>query len=241
MKVMRLVGAIFAGVGTIFLIAAAVIHLKTARFLDDAEAVTGQVIELVPSWSRSDSGRRSSSPTYAARVAFVDAGGQPREFVESSSSNPPRHAVGDRVAIRYDRAAPSNAVIDDFWGRHGLVVIMGPMGLIFAIVGGVLFGISVRNRRRSARLRQVGRPIEAEFLHVILDESVSYNGRHPFRVVAQANAPDTGLLRRFESEALSVDPTARLEGGKVRVLIDPDGGDDYLIDLTSIVDDRDRF
>ena len=46
----------------------------------------------------------------------------------------------------------------------------------------------------------------------------------------------TGKLRRYESDAIWVDPTAQLHWRPLRVLVDPQDPDKYHIDLSDIVD-----
>lgn len=228
-NVFRLVGGLFAVIGLTFLIVSAFLWQRDSDFGAGATKTRGTVIELVRHVERD----REHAPgvSYTAIITFKDARGQRREFSESVRSNPPRFAVGDDIAILYDPSRPSRAVVDDFWGRSGVFTIFAVLGGIFAVLGAVLLVIDLKRGRKISRLLRNGRPIEADFLHVFRDTRISRNGDHPFRIVAQAADSATGHLRRFESEAIWVDPTAQLTGKKLRVLIDAVDPHDYHVEL----------
>lgn len=233
MQTSKLVGWIFATTGVVLLAGAAFIYQSDAIFAARARSASGEVVELVRSSSRDSDGDTAQS--YASRIRFTTEDDRPIEFVETISSNPPRHAPGEQVRLLYDPATPSHAIVDDFWGRRGLLVIFTPLGVLFAALGIFLSTATLRRARRRARLLRSGRQVEAEFLQVFEDRSLRINGRYPFRVVAQANDPVTGKLRRFESPPIWVDPTSKLEGTTVKILLDR-LGQRYLMELTDIVD-----
>lgn len=229
----RWVGGLFAAFGLIFLIVSAVLLLRDAEFSGKAAKARGTVIELVRHFDRDRD--RSQSITYAAVIGFADESGQRREFTETMRTNPPRFSAGEEVSVLYDPARPSHAVVDDFWGRKGVITIFLGLGAVFAVLGTVLFVIDLKRGRKISSLLHEGKPIEADFLHVFRDTRIASNGDHPYRVVAQAKDPATGRLQRFESEAIWVDPTEQLAGRKLRVLIDPANPLRYHVDLSDIL------
>ncbi|MBH1450062.1 DUF3592 domain-containing protein [Stenotrophomonas maltophilia] len=220
--------------GAALLIAAGVIYQRDKAFAGAARSATGQMVEQVQSWSRDRDGRTSRG--YASRVRFTVEGGRAVEFVETVFSYPPRHAEGEQVPVLYDSDRPSQAMIDDFRGRYTALAIVGALGTVFAMLGVPLVAVTIRSARRTARLLRTGRPIEAEFLHVFVDDSLEIDGKHPFRVAAQVSDQTTGKLRRFDSPPIWGDPTALLEGRKVTVLTDS-ADEDYLVDLSGVVDE----
>jgi hypothetical protein len=234
MQTTRLVGWIFAVMGVALLIAAGVIYQYDRTFAETAKSATGQVIEQVPSWSKDREGRASRG--YASRVRFMVEDGRAMEFVETVFSYPPRHGLGAQVPVLYDPDRPSQAMIDDFGGRYTALAIVGALGTIFSMLSIPLVTVAIRSARRKEQLLQTGRPIEAEFLHVFVDKSLRMDGKHPFRVAAQASDQATGKMRRFNSLPIWVDPTALLEGRKVVVLMDSNGRD-YVMDLSDVVDE----
>ncbi|BAV64834.1 hypothetical protein SCLO_1017940 [Sphingobium cloacae] len=226
----RWIGGLFAAVGLIFLLFSAVLLQRDAGFSARAAKARGTVMELVRHVDRD----RTQGISYTAVIGFADGSGQRREFSESVRSNPPRFSVGEDVSVLYDPARPSHAVVDDFWGRRGAMAIFLGLGAVFAALGTVLLVIDLKRGRTISRLLREGKPVEAGFLHVFRDKRITRHGDHPFRVVAQAMDPATGRLRRFESEAIWVDPTAQLAGRTLRVLLDPADPLRYHVDLSDI-------
>jgi hypothetical protein len=51
-----------------------------------------------------------------------------------NSSDPPAYRVGDRVTLRYDRANPALARVDNIWELWLLPGILGPVALIMALL-----------------------------------------------------------------------------------------------------------
>ena len=108
-------------------------------------------------------------------------------------------------------------------------------GLI--VLGSAFLVPAIRSARLRERLLRDGRRIEAEFLDVFPDTGLSFNGRRPFRVAVQANDPVSGALRRFNSVPIWVDPSERLRGRSVPVLLD-ETGKRYFVDLRGLVDEE---
>ena len=232
------VGGLFGGIGLIFLAVAGFLLVSDRGFSDRAVRTSGVVVDLVRHVDHDRDRTRSSGVSYSAVVAFRTEDGRRHEFSETVRTNPPRFAVGDTVPVLYDRRQISHATVDDFWGRRGLSTIFLGMGAIFTLLGGTLLVVDLRRRRKVSRLMRNGRPIKARFLHAFRDTRHSRNGEHPFRVVAQATDPATGRLRRFESEPIWVDPSDRLAGRDLRVLIDPTDPREYHVDLSTVIDER---
>ena len=233
-KVFRLVGGIFAAVGIAMIAGCAFLLVQERHARRDDLHGEGIVRQLVMHTDR------DGGVTYTAIVRFADRDGAPHDLVDRISSNPPRFSRGEQVPVRYDPETPDDAVIDDLWGRLGAMLIVGPLGLLFTVLGTVFLFIDLRSARRKAWLLRSGQPLQARFLHVFRDTRIAVNGDHPYRVVAQGTDPQTGALRRFESEPVWIDPTARLEGRTVTVLIDPRNPDRHHMDLSPFVDDSAR-
>ncbi len=116
-------------------------------------AVTAGVVSSLKSSPRT--GDRSK----AARVTFTDHRGEQHTFVSKVSSNPPRHATGDRVTVLYDpesKAHDLDAIIDSFnegWLGPVITGIIGTgflaFGIPFLIVGWPQVVKRPRQRRRA--------------------------------------------------------------------------------------------
>lgn len=230
------IGVAFLVAGLAMLGGGAWAERDARRFEASALSATGTVVDLVR--QRSDSDGRTTY-TYAPVVEWSDPAGTRQEFVGSVASSPPSYERGERVAVLYPPGKPGRARIADFTNRYFMPLIFGGLGAVFALVGGGIVLFHLRNRRRIAHLKGAGLPIQAKFLESYRDTSISVNGRHPWRVAAQATHPATGKLCRFESGPVWVDPGPTLAGRTVRVLVDPHDPDSHFVDLSDCVDPDD--
>lgn len=229
------IGAVFLAAGLAMLGGAAWVENSARSFETSAITAGGTVVDL---------SRRSSDDggyVYAPVVEWFDDAGTRHEFVGGVASSPPSHAQGERVTVLYPPGLPGRARVDDFANRYLATLVLGGLGAVFALVGGGIAFFHVRGRRRIAQLKGAGVPIQAEFLETWRDSSVTVNGRHPYRVAAQATHPSTGKLCRFESGPIWVDPTDALKGRTVRVLIDPHDPESHFVDLSHCVDEDDML
>jgi hypothetical protein len=233
MKVVKLVGGIFFAIGLAMLIGTAYLFYSQNDFIATAKTAQGEVIDMIRRESRDDG---TTSYTYAAVVRFSDDGGVSQEFVNRHSSNPPGYSKGEQVQVLYAPDNPGDAIIDDFWGRWGIVAILGFTGSIFSLVGGGLLFWFIRKAQIKKWLRANGTPISIDFYSVERDTSTTVNGRHPFCVVAQGKNPFTGKLEQFRSESIWVDPTAELQGTKMKVFIDPNKPSRHSVDVERYLD-----
>lgn len=225
-KVVVWVGSIFAAVGLLFAVGAALVFLKDRSFADSGVRAPGTVIEMIGSRDSDD------SYTYKPVVEFRDADGQRHVFASSVSSSPPQYSTGEAVTVIYAPGSPDRAIIDSFVDRFLMPLIFGGLGTVFAMIGlGILFA-RLRGRQIAAQLRASGLPIQAKVTECYRDTSVQVNGRSPWRVLCQATHPADGKVHSFTSESVWVDPSGQLAGKEVRVFVDPARPGRHLVDLT---------
>ncbi|WHA41735.1 DUF3592 domain-containing protein [Agrobacterium larrymoorei] len=230
MKIIKLIGWGFAVFGLVFVVVGAGIYYSDSQFAARALKAKGVVTDMVRP--------ERNSTSYSAIVRFTDAQGQQQEMADKMSSNPPRFSRGEEVDVLYDPQSPSNAMIDDAFGRYFLPGMFSGLGAVIATMGVAILVVSAIRKRGRARLLRFGRPVEAEFLEVFRDQKITVNGTNPFRVAAQAKDPTTGQLRRYESHTIWVDPSAQLEGRKVKVMVDPAKPSRYAMDLSDVVPEQ---
>jgi len=233
-KPLNWISWIFATVGLAMAGGAFWAWSSSQRYLNEGIETTGRVIDL--EYRDSD----DSSGTYAPVVEFTDREGTQRIYRSSSSSNPPAYKRGEQVTLYYLPDEPERAMIDGFDDRYLLPAILGVFGLVF---GGIGFGIIIyylRQRQRNARLEKYGIPIQAKFVECYRDTSTSVNGRHPWRVVAQAAHPASGKQQDYVSDMIWVDLTEQLRDKRVTVLIDPQDPDSYGVDLDNYMHDNEE-
>jgi hypothetical protein len=225
MRVIAIVKYVFTAVGILILGLAAYFYLDARSFVAESIETDGTVVRLDP--VRSDNGT-----TYRPTVAFRTAQGEEIEFTSSTSSNPPAYARGESVRVLYRPAEPHSARINSYlflWGASTAMTFLG--GIFLAIGGGIILWTRVK-RGRDDELRRSGVPIETEFQTVELNESLTVNGRHPFRVVTQWHNPATAKVHVFTSNNLWFNPTEYIKAKNITVYIERNNPKKYYVDLS---------
>ncbi len=120
MNILKLIGGIFFVAGLAMLAGSSFSYVSQKDFIASAKHAEGEVIDLLRKVSRDDDG---DSTTYSAVVRFTDDKAISHEFVNRVSSNPPGYSKGQDVDLLYAPDNPTDAIIDDFWGRWAMVAM----------------------------------------------------------------------------------------------------------------------
>jgi hypothetical protein len=123
----------FALIGCGLLAGAFYSYRSTEAFLATAIPTTGKVI----GYERHTNSEGEIS--YFPVIAFTPEGGDEIEFTSNTGSGGRPYKIGAPIALRYDPALPFNAAIDtpsDLWIGP---VVLGFLGLAFAVVGAGMF------------------------------------------------------------------------------------------------------
>jgi hypothetical protein len=226
-KTLYLIGALFVAAGIILGAVSSYFYNATQSFIDRAETVQGEVIELERSRSSSD-----PSVVFYPIVRFSPATGQQRTFRSPVGSSPPAYAVGESVSILYDRTNPDDARIDSFWFLWLLPTITGGIGIVFFLVGGGLLIGRLLMARRARNVRAHGTPVETTFQGVELNGAVRVNGRSPWRIRSQWSDPGSNTVYRFHSEDIWFDPTPFIKTRTITVYIEPTNPKHHYMDIS---------
>jgi hypothetical protein len=124
----------FAGTGVGLLCGAAAVYASQQKVIARGQRVEGKVVELV---------HRNNA---YAPVFEYELNGQVHTYRSSTATNPPSVAVGDTVMLWVDPVNHERVVIDTFAERYLVLVILGPMGVLFTIIGIAPLGISLFRR-----------------------------------------------------------------------------------------------
>ena len=116
-------------------LAAVFTWLRTRRFVEESVTAFGEVIELRE--------HNSDGVTYAPVIRFTGPNGRVIRFTESVSSNPPAHAVGDRVKILYHRDDPTHAKVASPTSLYLLTMIFAAAGAVSFLVGVLILALAV--------------------------------------------------------------------------------------------------
>lgn len=212
---------IFVPVGAVMLLIAGWMVSRDPLFSGAGAEAEGAVVDL----ERSASGNGKAS--YYPVVAFRDAAGREHRFTGTIGSNPPSYQRGETVAVRYDPAAPEEAVIDSWSAR-----LMGPgltagMGALLVWLGLRSIGQALAARRRARVLAARGIELPAQLLEVFRDTNVSDSQGRWFRIACLAQWPATGAAMRFVSAPMPDDPAPLLAQGAIWVRVDPQDAGNY--------------
>lgn len=224
MRVVPILKYAFTAAGLGLLGLAALLAASSRSFIAGAEAAEGTVVNLVASGS-------TDPTTYAPVVTFVAPGGARIEFTSSAGENPPRYARGQKVRVLYPPADPRRARIDGFmelWGDSAIVGGLG--GTLFLLGVGILLTGAVRGRREE-HLKRYGTRVETTLQSVEVNQWISVNDRHPFRIVSQWLNPATGKIHVFKSRNLWFDPTQYVRG-QITVFVERGNPRRYHMDVS---------
>lgn len=123
--------------------------------------------------------------------------------------------------MRYDPAAPEEAVIDSWSARLLGPGLTGGMGLLLLWISARALRSAFAARRRARVLARRGVDRPARLTEVFRNANVADSGGRWFRIACEADWPATGTALRFVSEPLPTDPAPRLAAGALTVRVDP--------------------
>lgn len=95
----------------------------------------GTVVKLV----------RTTGSMQAPVVAFTSPRG-PVQFQSEVSSSPPAWRAGEPVQVLFDPNDPTQAVIDSFWVRWLVPVLLGFVGAVFGCIGLAMAAVGALTR-----------------------------------------------------------------------------------------------
>jgi hypothetical protein len=143
----RLIAYVFVGivyaVGPLFLIIAIGLSIPTARFVSDAIATDGTVIDIQPVYIP-----RRSRYFYLPVFRFIASDGQTHMLRAESSVSLVRFKRGDSIRVLYLKDHPETARIDTIPQLWMPELILASLGVIFT-------ALAVRIHLRKRSLRQM--------------------------------------------------------------------------------------
>lgn len=165
--------------------------------------------------------------SFTSAVSFLDE--EKISFRSKVGENPSSYSEGDNVQVLYSPTNPKQAQIKNQSSNWILSIMLGIMGLVFAIVGSVIIFFAVKKRQLKQWLKQNGKHITAEITQISADESITINGQHPSRIFSQYKNPSDGKTYFFKSDALWDNP---LPSKTVEILVDPADYKRYFVNFS---------
>jgi Protein of unknown function (DUF3592) len=136
-------GWILCVLAPLMIIAAIVGIVNEQHFLNTASKAEGTVVEMVE--RKADNGT-----AYAPVYVFNDAVGHEQKVYSRWSSYPPAYRVGEKIRVIYNPHAPQDAQIEGFFDMWGWMMIVGVIGLVYAVIGPVLVLFGRRRQKRES-------------------------------------------------------------------------------------------
>lgn len=167
---------------------------------------------------------------FYAWVEYPGGDGAKRRMRTARASNPAAYEVGEKVTVRI---GPDGTERLDTFSEIWLdPIIYTVCALVF---GGFGFGfawIDGLEAKRSAKLRQSGKPVIAS--EVAVDRAETKRGRPYWKLRCKADVD--GTPHEFESVMLWRDPTPVIAGKPVRIWYLPENPYEYEVDLSVLVE-----
>lgn len=137
-KIGRWVGFGVMSIGLIMLLSATYVIYSNMRFEKRAMHVRGKVIDLSSYESSDDDGGSTTMYTPVFEYAF---NGQTYQHTSSTSSSSPAFEIGEEVEVLVDPQHPEDILVNSFWEKWFLPLILGIMGVMFGGMGYLAYRI----------------------------------------------------------------------------------------------------
>lgn len=104
------------------------------------------------------------------------------------------------------------------------------MGLLFFIFGLSFIIAAIRRNSQNKALLETGRKVYAVITHVLEDEKITINDRHPLYAVCEYDDPYTGEKQFYDTQSFNKDISSAI-GATVSVYIDQTNPENYYVDF----------
>ncbi|MCK0127105.1 DUF3592 domain-containing protein [Erythrobacter sp. F6033] len=228
MKTISITGMFFAGIGAIFAAIGGWMLWGELALSDVSFSAQGTIIELA------DYRDSEGTTMYRPVAEFYDTSGRRYEFSSKTSSSSPGFSVGEQVDIIYDPLRPQDARIDTFGQRFLLPTIFTAIGSLFVLIGGGMVVYPMLRARAIRGLVQAGLQVRGTITDVSQDRRFAVNDRHPWRIIAEAEHPRTGIMTEFKSDALWERPIGAKKGDQVPVYLSAKNSKKSYVDVDNV-------
>lgn len=134
----RLVGGIFMGLGAIMLAIAVYFLISNYQFSERAITVKGKVTDYESYQSGNDDGGSTTMYTPTFQYEFQTKTYTHKSTTSSSSRD---YEMGELVEVLVDPNNPNEMLIDNFWEKWFVSVLLSGLGIMFTGMGYLAYGI----------------------------------------------------------------------------------------------------
>lgn len=225
-KFLYLFSGIFAVIGIVLLISAAMIFISDRKFMSEAEEVNG-VIDTIESYRDSD-----GDTNHRVYVNYTYNGQQYNNVrINYYSSG---MYEGKDITLYCDPKNPQRVVVQGA-DIFAFVIFLG-MGILFLCMGIIPIVGSVRGRAKKKKVRDTGRVLYATVDEIDYNTSYTFNGRHPYVIYCSYRDDYKDIEYRFKSENLWVNPEPVVEvGSMIKVYVEENNYKNYYVDAESMI------
>lgn len=219
-KVEKLVGAIFAMVGGLFLVIGLIMFANANQKTQNWTKTTAIISEII---------YRGDSEKIMIQYEVNGEMKERRLNVYSSWME-----EGKEMEIWYNPQSPAEVHTNVLDILHWM--FMG-MGSLFFILGSCFFVIPLVQGNKQKKLAQDGEMIRADIMEIAINRGYSVNGRHPYYISCRWRNPENGQYYLFRSENIWYNPQDMLDEKKLCTLpvyLDPKNYKRYYVSLEDI-------
>lgn len=227
---------IFGGTGVLLLAIAAFLFVQRAQFVGDALSADGVVVGFEKRATSMQSAAMSDRYISVPVVEFTDRNGNKVRFTESTGGvGNDALRKGDSVTVFYDPEQPASAKLATFFHLWAAVLVVGALGLVFFIIGFMLFFVPFLQRRRRLQLQRNGLQTAGEIVSIKENRKITVGGKHPVQLEVRCCSPDSGKELVLTSHSFWDQLIPESKGKKVNVYIDPKRPDRYFVDPAAVI------
>ncbi len=209
---------IFGLAGIAMLIGGFLFMRSSMRFQSIAVEVTGTISNI--------ESQRSSDGDIRHRT-FVDYSYNGENFEDM----PLRYYnsgmyVGKDIPLLVDPGDPGH-ISSKSGDTFGYILLLG-MGIVFTLTGLIPLTVILNGSIKGKKLMQTGKLLQATVDHIDLNQSVTYNRRHPYLIYCTYYDAYKDVTYRFKSKNIMQDP-GYAPGDPIEVYVDPDDYSKYVV------------
>ncbi len=144
---------------------------------------------------------------------------------------------GQIIGVMINPNNPTKFYTGNFGTIFGLS--FGGFGLVFGLIGAIPLIIIHKKRKAEEKLRSTGISYWGTIVNVWQNRSVSYNGRHPYKLDVKYEDESIITTNRFftSKNVWFQDNPDSYIGKQIRIFVDPNNMDKYLVDIESVGSD----
>ena len=224
-KLLNLFFGIFALVGIILLISAAIVFIFNKKYISGAEEING-VIETIETY------RSSGDRNHRVYVSYV-YNGQEYNNVRISFYSSGMYE-GKDISLYCDPENPGKVVVKgaDIFA----VVLLLVMGIIFTCSGIIPMAVFFRRKANQNKVRTSGRVLYAAIDEIGYNKNFTVNGRHPYIIYSSYKDEYRDIVYRFKSGNLWTNPEPVLAvGSMIKVYVEEGNYKNYYVDAESMI------